>query len=110
MRILVADKLADEGLEYLQQSGVAFDVNLELQDQDKFAGAIKGYDALIVRSGVKVTPKVIEASDKLRAIARDPPSSRRTNCRPPCRQPVPLSGSRWHVSARPVDAHSPSER
>jgi D-3-phosphoglycerate dehydrogenase len=70
MRILVADKLAEEGLEYLKQSGVAFDVNLELKDEEKFAGAIKGYDALIVRSGVKVTPKVIEASDKLRAIAR----------------------------------------
>ena len=70
MRILVADKLAEEGLEYLKTSGVAFDVNLELKDEEKFAGAIKGYDALIVRSGVKVTPKVIEASDKLRAIAR----------------------------------------
>lgn len=70
MRILVADKLADEGLEYLKTSGVAFDVNLELKDEEKFAGAIKGYDALIVRSGVKVTPKVIEASDKLRAVAR----------------------------------------
>jgi D-3-phosphoglycerate dehydrogenase len=70
MRILVADKLADEGLEYLKQSGVAFDVKLDLKDEDKFAAAIPGYDALIVRSGVKVTPKVIASSDKLRAIAR----------------------------------------
>lgn len=70
MRILVADKLADEGLEYLKQSGVAFDVKLDLKEEDKFAAAIPGYDALIVRSGVKVTPKVIAASDKLRAIAR----------------------------------------
>jgi D-3-phosphoglycerate dehydrogenase len=70
MRILVADKLAPEGLEYLKQSGVAFDVKLDLKEEDKFAAAIPGYDALIVRSGVKVTPKVIQASDKLRAIAR----------------------------------------
>ena len=70
MRILVADKLADEGLEYLKQSGVAFDVKLDLKEEGNFAAAIPGYDALIVRSGVKVTPKVIEASDKLRAIAR----------------------------------------
>lgn len=70
MRILVADKLADEGLEFLKQSGVAYDVKLDLKDEDKFAAAIAGYDALVVRSGVKVTPKVIAASDKLRAIAR----------------------------------------
>jgi D-3-phosphoglycerate dehydrogenase len=70
MRILVADKLADEGLEFLNSSGVAYDVKLDLKDEDKFAAAIAGYDALIVRSGVKVTAKVIEASDKLRAVAR----------------------------------------
>lgn len=70
MRILVADKLADEGLEYLNTSGVAYDVKLDLKEEDKFAAAIGGYDALIVRSGVKVTAKVINASDKLRAVAR----------------------------------------
>ena len=70
MRILVADKLADEGLEFLNSSGVAYDVKLDLKEEDKFAAAIAGYDALIVRSGVKVTAKVINASDKLRAVAR----------------------------------------
>src|SRR4051794_16170132 len=69
-KILVADKLAEEGLEYLKQAGANFDVKLDLKDEAKFAEAIPGYDALIVRSGVKVTPKVIQASDKLRAIAR----------------------------------------
>ena len=70
MKILVADKLAEEGLDFLKQSGIAFDVNLELKDEAKFAAAIPGYDALVVRSGVKVTAKVIEASDKLKAVAR----------------------------------------
>ena len=42
MRILVADKLADEGLDFLKQSGVAFDVKLDLKDEDKFAAAIPG--------------------------------------------------------------------
>ena len=69
-KILVADKLADEGLNYLKQSGVPFDVNLDLKDEARFAAAIPGYDALIVRSGVKATAKVIQASDKLKAIAR----------------------------------------
>jgi D-3-phosphoglycerate dehydrogenase len=69
-KILVADKLADEGLNFLKASGVPFDVNLDLKDEAKFAAAIPGYDALIVRSGVKATAKVIQASDKLKAIAR----------------------------------------
>lgn len=70
MRILVADKLAEEGLEYLKQSGIDFDVKLDLKDEAKFAAAIPGYDGLVVRSAVTVTPKVIEASDKLKVIAR----------------------------------------
>src|SRR5688500_1518730 len=70
MRILVADKLAAEGLDYLRQSGIDFDEKLDLKDEAKFAAAIPGYDALVVRSGVKVTPKVIAAADKLRAVAR----------------------------------------
>ncbi len=49
MRILVADKLADEGLEFLITSGVAYDVKLDLKEEHKFAAAIPGYDALIVR-------------------------------------------------------------
>ena len=72
MRILVADKLAAEGLDYLRQSGISFDEKLDIKkdEEDKFAAAIPGYDALIVRSGVTVTAKVIAAADKLRAIAR----------------------------------------
>ena len=72
MRILVADKLADEGLEYLKSSGIEYDVRLDIKkdEEDKFAAAIPGYDALIVRSGVTVTAKVIAAADRLRAVAR----------------------------------------
>ena len=70
MRILVADKLAEEGLDFLKSSGIQFDEKLDLKDEAKFAAAMPGYDALIVRSGVKATAKVIEASDRLKAIAR----------------------------------------
>src|SRR5437867_3797293 len=47
MRILVADKLADEGLEYLKSAGVAFDVKVGLKEED-LAAAIGGYEGLIV--------------------------------------------------------------
>src|SRR2546422_2429954 len=69
MRILVADKLAEEGLEFLKQTGIEFDTKVGLKE-DELASAIGGYDALIVRSGAKVTAKVLENPGKLKAIAR----------------------------------------
>jgi D-3-phosphoglycerate dehydrogenase / 2-oxoglutarate reductase len=69
MRILVADKLAEEGLEFLKQSQIAFDVKVGLKE-DELAAAVGGYDALIVRSGAKVTAKVLVSPGQLKAIAR----------------------------------------
>ncbi len=69
MRILVADKLAEEGLEILKQSGMEFDVKVGLKE-DELASIVAQYDALIVRSGAKVTAKVLENPGKLKAIAR----------------------------------------
>src|SRR5205809_1747967 len=69
MRILVADKLAEEGLEFLKQTGIEFDTKVGLKE-DELAGAVGGYDALIVRSGAKVTAKVLEKPGNLKAIAR----------------------------------------
>src|SRR5437868_4963867 len=69
MRILVADKLADEGLEFLKQTGVDFDTKVGLKE-DELAAAVGEYDALIVRSGAKVTAKVLENPGHLKAIAR----------------------------------------
>ncbi|MGD0542225.1 MAG: hydroxyacid dehydrogenase, partial [Tepidisphaeraceae bacterium] len=69
MRILVADKLAEEGLEFLKQSKAAFDVKVGLKE-DELAAAVGEYDALIVRSGAKVTARVLEKPGKLKAIAR----------------------------------------
>src|SRR4051794_74831 len=69
MRILVADKLAEEGLDFLKQTGIDFDTKVGLQE-DELASAVGGYDALIVRSGAKVTAKVLENPGNLKAIAR----------------------------------------
>src|SRR5213080_4153011 len=68
-KILVADKLADEGLNFLKQSGIAFDAKVGLKE-DELAAAVGGFDALIVRSGAKVTAKVLAAPGQLKAIAR----------------------------------------
>jgi D-3-phosphoglycerate dehydrogenase / 2-oxoglutarate reductase len=69
MRILVADKLADEGLEYLKSQNADFDTKIGLKE-DELAAAVGAYDALIVRSGAKVTAKVLENPGNLKAIAR----------------------------------------
>ena len=69
MRILVADKLAEEGLEFLKQTGIGFDVKVGLKE-DELAAAVGAYDALIVRSGAKVTAKVLTNPGNLKAIAR----------------------------------------
>ena len=68
-RILVADKLADEGLAYLKEQNADFDVKTPVTE-DELAAAVGNYDALIVRSGAKVTPKVLQNPGKLKAIAR----------------------------------------
>jgi len=69
MRILVADKLAEEGLDYLKQAGIDFEQKVGLKE-DELAAVVGGYDGLIVRSGAKVTAKVLTNPGQLKAIAR----------------------------------------
>src|SRR5438045_2645847 len=69
MRILVADKLVDEGLTLLEQSGIGYDVRVGLKE-DELASEVGKYDALIVRSGAKVTARVLQQPGSLKAIAR----------------------------------------
>jgi len=69
VRILVADKLADEGLAFLKSVNADFDVKVGLKEAE-LAAEVPNYDALIVRSGAKVTAKVLENPGKLRVIAR----------------------------------------
>ncbi len=69
MKILIADKLAEEGLQLLDDEGVSYDVKIGLKE-DELAEAVKDYDGLAVRSAAKVTAKVLENPGKLRAVAR----------------------------------------
>src|SRR5688572_28056321 len=69
MKVLVADKLADEGLAFLQAEKVDHDVKVGLSE-DELSAIVGQYDALVVRSGAKVTAKVLEKPGKLKAIAR----------------------------------------
>jgi D-3-phosphoglycerate dehydrogenase / 2-oxoglutarate reductase len=69
MRILVADKLAAEGLDFLRKSGIDYDEKIGLKEPE-LAAAVGSYDGLVVRSGAKVTAKVLENPGNLKTIAR----------------------------------------
>jgi D-3-phosphoglycerate dehydrogenase len=68
VRILVADPVAEEGVQILR--GVADVDVITKQTTDELIRRIPDYDALVVRSETKVTAPVIEAGTRLRAIGR----------------------------------------
>jgi len=66
--ILIADKIAQQGIDLLSQSHeVAVKPGLS---EDELCEAIKGVQALIVRSQTQVTAKVLAAADALEIVAR----------------------------------------
>ncbi len=68
MRILVADPLAQAGLDALAER---FDVDLRTGlDKSALVEAIGAYDALVIRSATTVDAEVIAAADNLKVIAR----------------------------------------
>ncbi len=70
MKILVSDKLAEEGLEILRaEPGVEVDVNTGLTS-DELKAAIGRYDGICIRSGTKLTADVLAEPGNLKAIAR----------------------------------------
>ncbi len=69
-KVLVSDNLSKQGLEILQKAeGIEVDYKPGLSEAE-LADAIGAYDGLVVRSGSKVTAKVIERAEKLKVIGR----------------------------------------
>ena len=70
IKVLITDKLAQEGIDLLNSiDGVEPVVKTGISE-DELAKIIGKYDGLIVRSGTKVTSKVLANPGKLKAIAR----------------------------------------
>ena len=67
MKILISDKLAQEGVDILKEAGFEVDCRFGITPEE-LKKAIKGYHALIVRSGTKVTSDVIEAAGGVKLI------------------------------------------
>lgn len=70
VRILVADKIAEEGLAILRAApDVTFDVRAGLSPAE-YAEIIGGYDGMLIRSAVRITADVLVKPGRLAAIAR----------------------------------------
>lgn len=69
-RILVADKLAEEGIAYLRaQTDAEVDVKPGLSESE-LAALVGGYDGLIVRSEATVSAEVLRRAGRLKVVAR----------------------------------------
>ncbi|MFA5238617.1 MAG: hydroxyacid dehydrogenase, partial [Phycisphaerae bacterium] len=70
IKVLITDKLAQEGIDLLNSmDGVEAVVKLKI-GEDELAKIIGEYDGLIVRSDTKVTAKVLANPGKLKGVAR----------------------------------------
>ena len=68
MKVLVKEKLADAGVELLRSD---FDVELGLDwDTEELADRIGEFDAILIRSGTKMTPDLIYRAERLKVIGR----------------------------------------
>ena len=69
-KVLVSDKLSDAGLAILRSAtGLTVDYRPGLSESE-LADVIGDYDGLVIRSGSKVTAKVLERADSLQVIGR----------------------------------------
>jgi D-3-phosphoglycerate dehydrogenase len=69
MKVLVAEKIAEGGIELLKEAGHVVDVKLELTPAELVA-TIPEYEALIVRSATQASREVIEAGTRLKIVGR----------------------------------------
>ncbi len=70
MKVLIADKLSEVGVDWLaEQDDVEVDVTGGLSPAE-LAEIVGGYDGMIIRSGAKVTAEVLAEPGRLRCIAR----------------------------------------
>ncbi len=68
--VIVLDPLAQEGLDLLEAAeGITYEVRTGLQGEE-LKSALNEFDGAILRSGVKLTPDVLEGNTRLKAVVR----------------------------------------
>ena len=69
-KILVSDKLADDGINFLNEQT---DIQVHIQvgmNEDELCEIIGDFDALLIRSDTKVTKRVLQAATNLKVVGR----------------------------------------
>ena len=66
MKVIVADKISERGVELLKKSGL----NTVLTTKETIVAELADADALIIRSATRVTADLLDKAPKLRAIGR----------------------------------------
>ncbi len=70
-RVLIPEPLSPAALAIFKARGVEVDFQPDLgKDRQRLAEVIGGVDGLLIRSGTKVTAKVLERADRLKVIGR----------------------------------------
>ncbi|ADB57755.1 phosphoglycerate dehydrogenase [Archaeoglobus profundus] len=69
MKVLVADPIAEEAIDFMKKNGLEVDVKTDISHEELLE-VIQDYDALIVRSRTRVTRDVIDRAKKLKIIGR----------------------------------------
>ncbi len=70
IKVLISDKLSEQGVEILQkEKNLTVDIKTGLTPEELIK-IIPEYDAILVRSGTKVTKDVLEAGKKLKIVGR----------------------------------------
>lgn len=69
MKVLVSDKLSEKGIEILKASGMEVLVKTGMPPEE-LVREIEDCDGLIIRSGTKVTEKIIHAAKRLKVVGR----------------------------------------
>ncbi|UCF92444.1 MAG: phosphoglycerate dehydrogenase [Desulfobacterales bacterium] len=70
MRVLVSDNLGDAGIQmFREEPGIEVDVKTGLEPE-ALQAIIGDYEALVIRSGTKVTEDVLQAAAKLKVVGR----------------------------------------
>jgi D-3-phosphoglycerate dehydrogenase / 2-oxoglutarate reductase len=66
MKVIVADKISERGVELLRKAGW----NIVLTTKETLGAEIADADALIVRSATRVTPELLDKAERLRVVGR----------------------------------------
>ncbi len=69
MRVLVAEPISEEAIEYMRREGLDVDVRTNLS-REELLSVIGEYDAIIVRSQTRIDEEVLDAAKKLKIIGR----------------------------------------